>query len=191
LWWGLGSMSLKTAFDLSAFIHGLLEFWPLTCFAFTASPPAQDRRFPIQMPGVIPQPLEFDQLGVTVGVAEMQGAGRPLSRRQPARGAGRGWRRRCHAGRSCGGPGRCSARRTAVRCRGPSERAHVLPQALAPQLSRSIPATGVDWGQLLCNTGQRDMGLKILARSWEGYRTLGQIEKAQQTQALIDRISKP
>jgi len=49
---------------------------------------------------------------------------------------------------------------------------------------------GLTFGLLLCATGQRKQGLVILHRSRKGFLKLGRTEKARQTQALIDQISK-
>jgi tetratricopeptide (TPR) repeat protein len=53
-----------------------------------------------------------------------------------------------------------------------------------------ICMVGLDLGQLLCMAGNRDEGLKILTRSRDGFTKLGQTQMAQQTQALMEQISK-
>ena len=53
-----------------------------------------------------------------------------------------------------------------------------------------ICGVGLSLGQLLCMAGQREAGLAILARSRDGFVKLGQSGNAQQTQGLMDQISK-
>jgi tetratricopeptide (TPR) repeat protein len=53
-----------------------------------------------------------------------------------------------------------------------------------------ICMVGLSLGQLLCMAGQREQGLAILTRSRDGFLKLGQARMAQQTQALLDRISQ-
>jgi len=54
-----------------------------------------------------------------------------------------------------------------------------------------ICTVGLDLGQLLCATGKREEGLKILIRSRDGFQKLGRPDQAQKVQALIDRFSSP
>ncbi len=53
-----------------------------------------------------------------------------------------------------------------------------------------ISWVGLDFGQLLCMTGQNKKGLAILTRSRYGFSKLGQDRKVQQTQALLDKIAQ-
>ena len=49
---------------------------------------------------------------------------------------------------------------------------------------------GLDLGQMLCAAGQQEEGLKILQRSLDGFKTLGQEQYVQHVQAIIDQIKK-
>ena len=53
-----------------------------------------------------------------------------------------------------------------------------------------ICMVGLSLGQLLCMAGQREAGLAILTRSRDGFVKLGQSRMAQQTQGLMDQISR-
>ena len=53
-----------------------------------------------------------------------------------------------------------------------------------------ICAVGLDFGQLLCAAGKRDEGVKILARSRDGFIKLGRPDHAQHVQGIIDKLSK-
>ncbi len=48
-----------------------------------------------------------------------------------------------------------------------------------------ICVVGVDLGQLLCRAGQAEEGLKILHRSYEGFKQLGQMQDAEHVQRLM------
>ena len=49
---------------------------------------------------------------------------------------------------------------------------------------------GIDLGKLLCSAGNTETGLEILERSRSGFLKLGQEHMAQQTQQLMEMISK-
>ncbi len=53
-----------------------------------------------------------------------------------------------------------------------------------------ICMVGIDLGQLLCISGNTETGLEILERSRSGFLKLGQENLAQQTQQLMDMITK-
>lgn len=52
-----------------------------------------------------------------------------------------------------------------------------------------ICAVGQDLGQFLIARGQREEGIEVLTRSRDGFLKLGKTRPAQQTQALLDRLS--
>ena len=54
-----------------------------------------------------------------------------------------------------------------------------------------ISFVGLSLGQLFCKAGQWDQGLAVLSRSRDGFQKLGQVKMAQQTQALLEQLSKP
>jgi len=54
-----------------------------------------------------------------------------------------------------------------------------------------ICMVGLDLGQFLCMSGQREQGLAVLARSRDGFQKLGREREARQTLALLDRLSPP
>ncbi len=58
-------------------------------------------------------------------------------------------------------------------------------------MKENLRQPGPVLGQLLFAAGQRDEAIKILTRSREGFLKLGNAEMAEQTQTLIDQISKP